>query len=125
MPAAFDGRDIQTKSTTIIRLPGFCVDVNGNAATERVDRVLTLEKGGRHGTGASGFQGTGIAVVALEAALEGVGGDGGGGIWRRLAPVTLQATRATASVLPSVLVVGARRLLPPAEAAPQHEPHAL
>jgi len=98
------------------------VDVNGNAATERVDCVLAFEEGGRHRAGASGFQGTGITIVALEAASEGVGG--GGGVGRRLAPVALQASRTTACVLPSVLVVGARRLLPPAEAAPQQQPHA-
>jgi hypothetical protein len=98
------------------------VDINGNAATERVDCVLAFEEGGRHRAGASGFQGTGIAIVALEAASEGVGG--GGGVGRRLAPVALEAPRATACVLPSALMVGARRLLPPAEAAPQQQPHA-
>lgn len=99
------------------------MDINGNAATERVNCVLAFEEGGRHRAGASGFQGTRIAIVALEAASEGVGG--GGGVGRRLAPVALEASRATACVLPSALGVGARRrLLPPAEAAPQQQPHA-
>jgi hypothetical protein len=98
------------------------VDVNGNAATERLDCVLAFEEGGRHGAGASGFQGTRITVVALKAAGEGVGR--GGRVGRRLPPVALEAARAAARVLPSVLVVGARRLLPPPEAAPQKQPHA-